>query len=208
MLKRSFKFAKYINGFFQTTFFLNERNLNDLYRKNLKLELSYKLVNIRSTSLSTNSFNLPSYLEDKKLAIHIRGLDYLNTHENIGLLSHQYYLKALSLFDLQNIELVVLFTDDKVWATKIWRDIEGCDKKYRHLNVYFLDSNIRDLEAFFYLSTFKNVIISNSTFSWWATYFRRNEKFVVAPTNWYRSGNYCKSLLRNDFKSVDSQWEN
>lgn len=100
--------------------------------------------------------------------IHLRGTDYKNhTH---WFLSKDYYQNAMdkALSINPNISFVII-TDDIQISKEMFPDI---------------DCIINDMMVDFRLIYFsKYSIISNSTFSWWASWLG-NKDFVIAPDNW------------------------
>ena len=80
----------------------------------------------------------------------------------------QYYKQAMSLFKGFNF---LVFSDDLLW----------CQQNLAASNVTFVSSGLAD-QSLLLMSQCENNIISNSTFSWWASYINSNKnKIVVAP---------------------------
>lgn len=49
------------------------------------------------------------------------------------------------------------------------------------------------------MSACKHFVLSNSSFSWWAQYLSdNNNKIVVAPDIWYKTGDPKKTALYQD----------
>ena len=51
-------------------------------------------------------------------------------------------------------------------------------------NITFVDTK-KDISDLYLMSKFKNIIIANSTFSWWAAYLGLQNKKVLAPIEWF-----------------------
>ena len=66
----------------------------------------------------------------------------------------------------------------------------------------FDDSQI----AFIILSNAKNMIMSNSTFSWWAAYIGNNKSVIIVPNKWYNNSLFSNGIYLNDWVSVESNW--
>jgi hypothetical protein len=56
------------------------------------------------------------------------------------------------------------------------------------------------------MSRASDLIISNSTFSWWSAYISNKETNVVAPNKWFRDLEDPKMLIPEHWHQVDSQW--
>jgi hypothetical protein len=79
--------------------------------------------------------------------------------------------KSISLFPSHTTFIVC--SDDIKWTKKFFSLFQG--------NFYFIEGEKYFID-FYLLSMCKNVIISNSSFSWWAAYLNSNEnKVVIAP---------------------------
>lgn len=107
------------------------------------------------------------------VGVHVRRGDYLkfpDIHYNLTL---NYYSKALSLF---NNHIFLIFSDDIEWCKK-------CKLFSSLKNVVFMEDNT-DQEDLILMSMCKNIIISNSSFSWWAAYISNAEN-IIHPIKWY-----------------------
>jgi hypothetical protein len=62
------------------------------------------------------------------------------------------------------------------------------------------------VESLALMSKFKNIVISNSTFSWWAASLGRVDKNIVCPKPWYRSMKSPEDLIPNDWIKIESSW--
>lgn len=102
---------------------------------------------------------------------------------------------ALNEMKARNLELLV-FCEDIAYA----RDVLGEGYNATYLAEY----SLTDIEEFYLMSLCKNIVVSNSTFSWWAAYLNRNiTKKVFAPVyhqwvqEWYPDAWYRIDV--NDF---------
>lgn len=120
------------------------------------------------------------------VGIHIRrllgissGIVTSSHHKLHGVLSNDYYLKALNFIKerYSNVRIYV-FSDQPDWARQNFHDT----MPYTIIDHNDDNHNYEDLRL---MSLCKHQIIANSTFSWWAAWLNKNtSKIVVAPINW------------------------
>ena len=131
---------------------------------------------------------------DGSVAFHVRRGDYAEPPFNTlyNLLTPDYYLRALSKFD--NVTRVVIATNDRRWCEE---NLEG---KLAAPVIYSpFDDEILD---FILLHLSKNIVIANSSFSWWAAFLRHIHRLpyqIVAPSLWYKTDGDFAYLNGNDF---------
>lgn len=120
--------------------------------------------------------------------IHVRGGDYKGS---IGLLPFSYYKNAMRYMKTINKDMeFYVVSDDKKLAEYYF---EKEDVKFigmTFINIPEPDNashHIGGLKAFDYiiLNLAENVIVANSTFSFWAAWTNKNLKNVVAPKYWF-----------------------
>jgi hypothetical protein len=121
----------------------------------------------------------------KVTAVQVRRGDYYKFPNHHPLLTPEYYSKAVKL---ANPEEIWIFSDD----------IEWCQK-----NLNF-DGSVRYIEDEDYIELYlmtlcKNVIISNSSFGWWAAYLNTNSNVqIYAPSPWFGP-----AIINDGFKLED-----
>lgn len=116
------------------------------------------------------------------VGVHVRRGDYV-THpvysKTLGFVGKEYLAKAMRYFKERNDSVrFVFFSDDPDWC----RDNFGAEAMVMQRSF----SNIHSHSDFMLLSSFRGLIISNSTFGWWAGKFAEYERsaVVVAPKKW------------------------
>ncbi|MBI3508834.1 MAG: alpha-1,2-fucosyltransferase [Chlamydiia bacterium] len=109
----------------------------------------------------------------KTVAVHIR--TYHPQLELHCFLGEEYYQTAMDFFDDEH--LFVVFSDRIEWCKR--------HLNWQGENVVFIEGN--DYITDFYLMTFcKNLVTSNSTFSWWAAYLKQTpDGLIIAPNRWF-----------------------
>jgi hypothetical protein len=115
---------------------------------------------------------IPFVKSEKLTAIHVRRGDYLKLPNYHPTCSVEYYTKAMEIIG----EGDFIFISD---------DIEWCKENFKGDNIMYspFDNEIDDLSL---IAICDNVIMSNSSFSWWGAYLNRNKgKKVIAPKVWF-----------------------
>jgi hypothetical protein len=119
---------------------------------------------------SSNKKTLDLITQDHVLCLHIRGGDYpLKTR-----LNRDYYIRAINSVKLENRTTIVVFTDDKNYTEAL-----NLHKEIILVSNNFKENSYIDL---YLMSKARNLIISNSTFSWWAAYLNLCAITIVAPS--------------------------
>jgi hypothetical protein len=183
-----------IFGFFQTFKYLEQPEVRNL---------------IDSLCLSSTSEWFGKCLSDMQelntISVHIRRGDYMNLQDSFGILSSDYYNSAIK-FTLENsstkYDRVLVFSDDFVLAKKLFSNVEVS------LPVQFAESpeNLPE-ETLFLMSKSDALVISNSSFSWWAAQLGNKSKFVVRPSKWFRAMSDPQDLFPPEWHQQESQWE-
>lgn len=127
----------------------------------------------------TNNIKIENQIADKDnaVAIHIRRGDYLKggNYELFGKVCNEnYYLNAI-----RKIEEKIASPEYYIFSN----DIEWSKQFMKGRNAIFIDWNQgknswKDMAL---MSKFKNIVIPNSTFSWWAAWLNGDNKFVICP---------------------------
>lgn len=106
-------------------------------------------------------------------AVHIRRGDYFtgNNKEFHGTLDSAYFNDAMSTLTGSNF---LVFSDDIAW----------CKQNLTATDVQFIDEADECLTLWLMIQ-FPQIIISNSTFSWWAAFLGDQPKTVIAPVGWF-----------------------
>ena len=94
----------------------------------------------------------------------------------VNLSESDYYDRAMAMFPGEKF---VVYSDDPEWCKEKWKD---------NPNVQVMEKG-NEIEDFNLLASSKDLIIANSSFSWWAAYLCPNEtKKVIAPKQWFADG--------------------
>ena len=114
-------------------------------------------------SLGIKAASLFNQITPRSVAIHARFGDYRRNKSTFPILGLRFYREALLHFE-DDVDRW-LFTDD----IKSAYEILGSD--FVNKSKLVPTSGVTDIEAFFLLSNFKQLVTSNSTYSSWAAFF-------------------------------------
>lgn len=130
------------------------------------------------------------------VCVHIRRGDFLSSNNNLEVCELEYYHRAMN-FIQQSVDnpFYFIFSDDPEWA----KNNLGSG------NAVIVSGSRMDYDEFRLMCNCENYIISNSTFSWWASYIGNNGGIVVAPKWWYSDSTDYSGLIRTDMFCVDNR---
>jgi hypothetical protein len=183
-----------IFGYFQTYKYLENPKVRDLIDSLFLGSVSEWFNNCSS-----------EMLEFPTISVHIRRGDYMNVKDSFGVLSGKYYDSAINS-TLENSSIkyarVLVFSDDIDAAKKIFSQLDIS------LPVQFAEPPENSPEeTLLLMSKSDALVISNSTFSWWAAQLGNKSKFVVCPSKWFRDMSDPEGLFPPDWHLQESQWE-
>lgn len=124
----------------------------------------------------------------ESIGVHVRCTDR-KTPENLklyGEIPATYFEKAIAYIQQKKKQEVHLY---------VFSDDEEMAKKYipQHLPVTFVSNHISKdpIEDFYLMTQCKNLVMTNSTFSWWAAYLTKSmEPLIIVPARWYNEAHY------------------
>jgi hypothetical protein len=170
--------------------------------------------NSRTKILNAIASNYKSCCENDQdistVAIHLRIGDYALNKTNFkfhGVLSEKYYENAIELVEkTSKIENIYIFSDTPDQAQA---KIENITSRINpRISVKFgACKNNNSICEMFRLGSFDNLVMSNSSFSWWAAALKiRNS--TIGPTRWYRDDKLqsVNPMLKSWYK-VDNYFE-
>ena len=114
----------------------------------------------------------------KDVVIHVRGGDFL-TIPNLNICDLEYYKKSISYAISKGYYSFKLITEDQIYGKEILKEIK---KSFIDLNIKMLNSDSIKND-FNLIRSSKLAILSNSTFSWWASFLSTSKKEFIVPKN-------------------------
>jgi len=151
----------FLDGYFQS----------EKYFKDFKTEIKNVFKLDKKHQIEINEFLKTIPNPNNLTAIHVRRGDYLKfpgIHDTCTL---EYYTKAMDIVGGGDF---IVISDDVDWCRD---NIKGENIHYSP----FTD----ELQDLLLISSCKNKIISNSSFSWWASYLSEFNGITIAPTKWF-----------------------
>jgi hypothetical protein len=144
-------------------------------------------------------------LDLKPIVLHVRRGDYIKHAETYGLLSDAYFATALELVweqipDSRNAEVWV-FTDSVENVKTAMPILASNTTRLVEAPVGTSDSDILIAMSFA-----DKLVISNSTFSWWAAMLNSPKKIIVAPSKWYKNMEDPSRLIPDRWITQPSLW--
>ncbi len=121
------------------------------------------------------------------VAIHVRCTDrnQPDTLKMYGEIPASYFAAGVDYLTKQKVPVhLYVFSDDEAMA-----------KRYipADLPVTYVSNSITKsaIEDFYLITRCSNVVMTNSTFSWWAAYLNnRPDKIVITPSKWFNESHY------------------
>lgn len=117
----------------------------------------------------------------ESVGIHVRRGDYLSEPDYMGICGIEYYKKAINrLKETGNNYVFYIFSNDMAWCKD---NLEPLLKGYPV--VYVTENKGKNSCWDMFLMMYcKNLIIANSSFSWWGAFLNKNAAKVIAPEPW------------------------
>lgn len=169
-----------LQGFWQNASYVSD------YRNDLKKEFTLKEIRPQVKIMA-------SYVSQNKLCgIHVRLGDYLRFFG--GSLDWAYYTEAIERIKLQNPDVKFLVFSD---------DIETCKTKLCNIpNLTFIQSGFTGPEEMYIMSQCNELIIANSTFSWWGAFLSNATRVICPLTEMWDEGYYLKDWEKINAKMI------
>lgn len=140
------------------------------------------------------------------VCLHVRRGDYYNnpSYAYLRICTEAYYQNCISYIK-KHCENPVFFvfsnnTEELCWVKENYK-LEG--------DIIYVDLNNPNYEELRLMYSCKHFIISNSTFSWWASFLAENpDKIVLAPEKWFMEYEGSVDVYRDDMIKISIETEN
>ena len=147
---------------------------------------------------------LMSYIDkmskENPIVVHVRRGDYLALSESFGVLEEEYFKNGVDqLSSIEKNDKVWVFSDDPGFVQQNFKSFKiDCFPE--------IDVDLSQEEVLYLMSQSRRIVISNSTFSWWAAMFAGKSASVIAPSPWFRAIAEPKELIPETWQVTPSVW--
>ena len=139
-------------------------------------------------------------LMEKPIVMHVRGGDYKNLKDSFGMLSINFFEEAVEILTHEyGKQKIWLFSDDLERARYFSANLSSS------IDRMICDNKLTSAETLKLMSMGKFLVISNSTYSWWAGRISSAEK-IIAPNKWFKGINDPKSIYPPNWQTIESSW--
>jgi len=125
------------------------------------------------------------FLDKNNVAFHIRRGDYLQFRNVHYVCDTEYFDKCFDMFKGYQINV---FTDSPEYVLE--------EFKHQEFNLIQTSSELNDLTL---MSLHDNMVISNSSFSWWASFLGKKKERIISPSKWFADGREATDIFRDEF---------
>jgi hypothetical protein len=133
----------------------------------------------------------------KILGLHVRLGDY-RFEENIGLLPKSYYQEAGRVLPFSDYDEIWIFTNDIPGSKFVLPKIDA-------RKTVWIPQNFTSAETLYLMTYCSDMVISNSTFSWWGAFLNRNNGArVVCPEVWFKKSPDPEDICPNHWIRIKS----
>ena len=115
---------------------------------------------------------------DENVLIHIRGGDFLSI-KNLNICKIYFYKKSVEYAISKGLKTFVVISEDKRYGNKIIKELK---KFFPDLQISIRNSDSIKND-FNLIRSAKFAILSNSTFSWWASFLSSSKQEFLVPCN-------------------------
>jgi hypothetical protein len=179
-----------LNGYFQ----------NSQYHTNSKDDILKGIVRTSEVLGSSTKSSI------NDVSIQIRLGDFKNKiiRKKIGLLSYEYFRQSLNSIKFEPDSSITVFSDSINEALSLARENISQNLNFDMSREY--ETPLGNLTG---LALSRNLIISNSTFGWWAAQLSEYLQYmnaVVAPEFWSRSQPCSRQMSNSDWIKLTPKW--
>ena len=114
---------------------------------------------------------------NQNVVIHIRGGDFLSI-KNLNICKFDYYKKSIEYALARGLRNFIVISEDQKYAKEM---IKRLKRSFTDLQISIIKSNSIEND-FNIIRSSKLAILSNSTFSWWASFLSKSKREFLVPS--------------------------
>lgn len=141
---------------------------------------------------------------DNSVALHIRRGDYLSNRwsKDLVVCGVNYYSNSVSFINNTLDETILkyyVYTNNK--KDLIW--IQNNYTFLKHYDVEYVDGSFDTITDFTKMMRHEHFILSNSTFSWWASFLKHSDSgLILAPSKWNNGTYPMEDIYLDNWKII------
>ena len=152
-----------------------------------KLSKLFKIFRLKPINLNEQQLKLCN----QNVIIHIRGGDFISI-KKFNICKVDYYKNSIKYALSQGLKNFIVISEDQKYSKEIIKELKKC---FANLQISLLQSTSIEKD-FNIIRSSKLAILSNSTFSWWASFLSKTKKEFLVPSNF--SSNQKRIILPNE----------
>ncbi len=139
-----------------------------------KLRSLFSILKLKKIKLNKERLKICN----QNVVIHIRGGDFLSIN-NLNICKLAYYKNSIEYFISKGSKNFIVICEDQIYGKVLIKELKN----------YFTDLQISIVKSdsirndFNLIRSSKLAILSNSTFSWWASFLSNSKKEFLVPSN-------------------------
>ena len=147
----------------------------------------FKIFKLKPINLNEQKLKLCN----QNVIIHIRGGDFISI-KKLNICKVDYYKNSIKYALSKGLKSFIVISDDQKYSKEIIKELKKC---FANLQISLLKSTSIE-DDFNIIRSSKLAILSNSTFSWWASFLSNTKKEFLVPSNF--SSNQKRIILPNE----------
>ena len=139
-----------------------------------KLSSLFSILKLKPINLNKDQLKLCN----QNVIIHIRGGDFLAI-ENLNICKLNYYKNSVRYALSRGLKNFIVISEDQIYGKEVIKNLKKC---FTNLQISIIKSGSIE-DDFNIIRSSKIAILSNSTFSWWASFLSKSKIEFLVPSN-------------------------
>ena len=139
-----------------------------------QLNTLFSILRLKPIKLNKEKYELCN----QNVLIHIRGGDFLSI-KNLNICKLDYYKNSIKYALLKGFKSFTVICEDQRYGKEVIKELKNCFVNLQ-ITIFRSDSIENDFNL---IRSSKVAILSNSTFSWWASFLSNSKQEFLVPSN-------------------------